>query len=94
MKKDLLNNNEKEQFREMGSRIDRAMQKKGIKSEKELNDIIRAKRGNCPDRTVYHKIKWPPGGADHTYYNLSSEYLYVIADALDVTTDYLLGKEA
>lgn len=87
--KNLLNKSEELRLQEMGSRIDRAMQYRGFNTFKDLCEIIKNKRGDSPDRTVFYKIKYPPYVG---FYNLSVVYLIVIADALGVSTDYLLGR--
>lgn len=93
MKNIMLTKEEINSFKTVGERIDAKMREKGIKSIAELDRIIKEKRGNSPDRTIYSKLK-KPTDPEQGYYNLSAENLYVIADALDVTTDYLLtGNE-
>ncbi len=89
--KNLLFPDEKAELNKMGRRIDLAMKKRNIQTVSELNHIILQKRGDSPDRSLYHKIKYPPYGGIGSFYHLSLENLIVIADALDVSTDYLLG---
>ena len=86
-KKNLLNIQELDDLKTMGNRIENAMKNQNIHSVQELNEKIKKERGDSPDESVYHKIKYPPSGGT---YNLSIAYLLVIADALGVTTDYLL----
>lgn len=89
MKNVMLNKEEINAFKTVYDRIEKAMKERGIESIAELSRMIEEKRGNCPDRSIYPKLKNPPR-PEQGYYNLSSESLYVIADMLDVTTDYLL----
>lgn len=93
MKKEMLNQAELNQFKSIWVRIVAAMKENGIDSVAELNRRIEQKRGYCPDKSVYSKLKTPEANIQG-YYNISSESLYVIADALNVSLDYLLtGKE-
>ena len=90
MAKEMLFKEEKNKFATMYDRIEKAMKAKGVNSVAELNALITEKRGSCPDKSIYSKIQTPPR-IDQDFYNMSIENLYVIADALDVSTDYLLG---
>lgn len=90
MPKELLQKEEINRFKTIYNRIEEAMAIKGYKTIAELNAAITKKRGDCPDKSIYSKLQNPPR-LGQEYYNMSIENLYVIADALDVSTDYLLG---
>ncbi len=88
-KKIILSDEEENNLSTMGDRIKNAMGAKGIENHSMLRNMIVDKRGDGPELTVFEKISYPPTG--NRYYNLSIAYLIAIADALDVTVDYLLG---
>ncbi len=94
MKNVTLNREEINNFKTIWIRIQKAMEEKGIKSVNDLNRMIKQKRGFCPDKSVFSKLK-SPEKTEQGYYNISAENLFIIADVLDVSLDYLLtGKEA
>ncbi len=86
----MLGKEEINKFKTIYDRIEKAMKRKGYNSIAELNRAIKDKRGRCPDKSMYSKLQIPPRFGQE-FYNLSIENLYVIADALEVSTDYLLG---
>ena len=90
--KSLLSDDEIERLHLMGYRIELSMKKLGIKNFKELSQKIYEERGESLATNLLYKIKYPPV-ASMSYYNLSLAYLLVLADALEVSTDYLLGKD-
>ncbi len=90
MKKKLISKEEAQNLRNMAQRIKVARKLKGFKSNEELNNAIKEKRGDCPNKSLYTKIETPPE-YKQDFYNMKIESLIAIADALDVSTDYLLG---
>ncbi len=92
MKNSLLTEREVHSFKGILDRIDAAMKDCGIANYAELNKRITEKRGTCPPLSTYTKMQ--SKSYDDSFYRISIDNLYVIAEELNVTTDYLLGKPA
>ncbi len=90
MKKYLLSEDEIYNFRGISARIKAALKAKGIKSITALNETIKLKRGAGLSHGSACAFISPPK-EQNSFHNMTIEHLYVIADALDVTPDYLLG---
>ncbi len=90
MSKEMLNQEEKNRLGTIYDRIETALKRKGFKTVSEMNDAIKRKRGKAPDKSLFSKLQCPPR-LKQEYYNMTIDNLLVIADELDVSTDYLLG---
>lgn len=89
MKKEMLSPDEKTRTLGILRRIRTAMEAKGIETWVELNHYIEDKRGAAPQLNMYTKMQSKI--KEDILYDMSLENLIVIADALDVSTDYLIG---
>lgn len=89
---EMLTNAEIRKLKGIYKRITDACEKKGYKNIAELNAEITKKRGIGPGRSLYSKLR-KAAEPDEDYYNITSQNLLVIADALDVSVDYLLGRQ-
>ncbi len=74
-------------------RIKEAMKEKGYNTTAELNAAIEERRGFCPEKSLYTKLQKPEDeNPEQGFYNMSIKNLFILAEALDVSTDYLLGR--
>lgn len=93
MGKEMLRKEEKNRFSTIYSRIEEAMKGTPYSNMAELDRAIAEDRGGSPGQSFYTKLSKDRQTKGEKFTNITIENLYVIAEKLNVTTDYLLGYQ-
>lgn len=90
-KKNMLKKEEINSLATIYDRIEDALKDSPYNTMAELDRAINEERGSSPGQSLFSRLSQGRLKKSETFHNITAENLFVIADKLNVTTDYLLG---